>query len=359
MSIFDDVLKESESVFRNELALSYEFVPKLIPYREGQQRRIASCIAPLFQNHSGRNIIVYGPPGVGKTVATKHILNEMEEKTDEIIPIYINCWQNNTSYKVTLAMCEMIDYKFTHNKNTSELFDVIAARLNKYNAVFVFDEIDKAEDYDFLYLILQKIHNKSVVILTNFKDFVGDIDMRIRSRLVPEMLEFKPYDEVETKGIIEQRIGYAFVDGVWEADAITKVVERAHEAHDLRVGLYLLHEAGLSAEEMSSKTITAEHVMMAIAKLNEFQIKDSTELADETQKILAVIKKQKTERKIGDLYQAFIDESGSKISYKTFTRKIAKLQEGNFIKVRKTEGGIEGNTKFISYNSQTKTLDEF
>lgn len=359
MSIFDDVLKENESVFRNELALSYEFVPKLIPYREGQQKRIASCIAPLFQDHSGRNIIVYGPPGVGKTVATKHILNEMEEKTDEIIPIYINCWQNNTSYKVTLAMCEMIDYKFTHNKNTSELFDVIASRLNKYNTVFVFDEIDKAEDFDFLYLILQKIHNKAVVILTNFKDFVGDIDMRIRSRLVPEMLEFKPYDETETRGIIEQRINYAFHDDVWDKDAITKVVNRASAAKDLRVGLYLLHEAGLSAEEKSSKTVTGEHVDTAITKLDEFQIKDSSELADETQKILGVIKKQKQERKIGDLYQEFVDECGSKMSYKTFTRKIAKLQEGSFIIVRKTEGGIEGNTKFISYNAQNKTLDEF
>jgi archaeal cell division control protein 6 len=354
MSIFDKILKENETLFLNELALSYEFIPKLIPYREPQQKRIASCMAPLFQDHNGRNIIVYGPPGVGKTVATKHILNELEEKATDIVPIYINCWQNNTSYKITLAICEFIEYKFTHNKNTSELFDIIANRLNKVKTVFVFDEIDKCEDFDYLYLILQKIHTKSVVILTNFKEFIADIDIRIRSRLLPELLEFKPYNQIEIEGILKQRTDLAFMKGTWNNDAFIHVVEQTTLRNDVRVGLYLLHESGLCAEEESSKTIALKHVLKAQQKLDEFKIKNVEELPDDNQQILQVLKKQTQEIKIGDLFKLFCEETKSEMSYKTFTRKIAKLEEAKFITVRKTEGGSEGNTKFILYNTQAQ-----
>ena len=353
-SIFDSVLKENESLFKNEVALSFEFIPKLVPYREGQQKHIAACIAPLFNAHSGRNIIVYGPPGVGKTVATRHVLNELEEKTDEIIPFYVNCWHKNTSYKVMLHLCDLIDYKFTHNKKTDELFDIVVGRINKFSSVFIFDEIDKAEDVDFLYLILNKLQNKSIILLTNYKDYVGTIDMRIRSRLLPEMLEFKPYNRDETRGILQQRVELAFASKVWQAKAFELVVDKTYELADLRSGLYLLKEAGILAEEKSSKIVDVSHVSAAIKKLDEFKIKSSSDLADETQQILELVKNN-SPSKIGELYVLYQTQMKGTASYKTFSRRIAKLQEGNFITVQKTEGGTEGNTSIISYNTNNST----
>ena len=357
-SIFDDILAENESLFLNEAALSYEYIPKILPYREMQQKRIASCIAPLFLERSGRNIVVYGPPGVGKTVATKHILNEIVEKTDTIIPLYVNCWKKNTSYKVILALCEQIEYRFTHNKKTDELFDIVANRLNKFSVAFVFDEIDKAEDLDFLYLILEKIRLKSVILLTNYKDAVTNIDMRIRSRLTPELLEFAPYNLEETTGILKQRIELAFVAKVWETKAFAKIAEKTVELQDIRSGLYLLKESGLLAEEQSLKIIGLEQADKALAKLEDFKIKSTDDLAEETQVILTLIKGN-SPNKIGDLYKLYDDLNRGKMSYKTFTRKVAKLEEGKFISVKKTEGGAQGNTSIISYNANTKTLDDF
>lgn len=357
MGVFDNLLKEGESLFVNELALSFEFIPKLLPYREAQQKRIAACIAPMFSEHSGRNIVVYGPPGVGKTVATKHILNELEEKTDQIVPIYINCWHKNTSYKVALEMCELIDYKFTHNKKTDELFDIVAARLNKFATVFIFDEVDKCEDVDFLYLILQKITTKAVVLLTNYKEFVATIDMRIRSRLTPEMLEFKPYNKEETRGILKQRIDLAFASGVWQDDAFEKVVERTYELQDIRSGLYLIKEAGLSAEEKSGKIINLDAVKKAIKKLDEFKIKSTADLADDTQQILELVKKEGP-AKIGDMYKLYQEKLKGTASYKTFTRKIEKLRDGKFITLERIEGGTQGNTSILSYNTANAPKEE-
>ena len=77
--LFKDILGSSETLFKNDVALDYSFQPKLVPYRENEQRFIANCIKPLFQEKSGKNIFIYGQPGVGKTVACNHILNELEE----------------------------------------------------------------------------------------------------------------------------------------------------------------------------------------------------------------------------------------------------------------------------------------
>ena len=38
MAIFKDMLGSDETIFRNEIALDYSYVPKVIPYREKEQR---------------------------------------------------------------------------------------------------------------------------------------------------------------------------------------------------------------------------------------------------------------------------------------------------------------------------------
>ncbi len=79
MGLFVDVLKEGESVFKQEEALDYEFIPKALPFRENQQHALAACIKPLLQGRNGRNVFVYGAPGIGKTAATKWVLQELEQ----------------------------------------------------------------------------------------------------------------------------------------------------------------------------------------------------------------------------------------------------------------------------------------
>ena len=70
MGLFDDMLKDNESLFINEIALDYDFKPKNIPHREGQQQHIAACIKPLFQKRNGSNLIIHGLPGIGKNSAS-------------------------------------------------------------------------------------------------------------------------------------------------------------------------------------------------------------------------------------------------------------------------------------------------
>ncbi|MBW3000191.1 AAA family ATPase [Candidatus Woesearchaeota archaeon] len=357
MALFKDMLGAEESLFLDEVALSYDYIPKLVPYRETQQRHVASCIKPLFANRNGKNVFVFGSPGVGKTVAVKHLLKELEEETEEVVPIYINCWQKNTTFKIISEMCDIIGYKFTHNKRSDELFKILKEYLNKKRVVFTFDEVDKLEDTDFLYYLLEEIYRKTVILITNYKEWLVNIDERIKSRLTAELLEFKPYTKDETKGIMAERLKYAFAANVWDNDAFEIAVDKAFSAGDVRSGLYLLKEAGNAAEEKAARKITKEHMDIAVKKLDEFSIKKKEELEDETKFILEIVKKN-TGNKIGDIYKAY-QEEGGKAVYKTFQRKINKLAEDKFISVKKLTGGAEGSTTIITHLGSFKTLDKF
>ena len=291
MALFKDILHSDESLFRNELALDYSFLPKILPHREQQQRYIAAVVKPLLTGKNGKNLFIFGASGIGKTAAMRFVLNEVEEETDEVVPVYINCWQKNTTFKILVEMCEILGYHLTHNKRTEELFQVVKNILNKKSAVFAFDEVDKLEEIDFLYAILEDIYKKSILLVTNDKGWLDDLDERVKSRLLPETLEFKPYNLEETKDVLKQRVQYAFVPSVWDNDAFELIVKKTAEAQDIRLGMHLMRESGNIAEDKSSRKITLEHATEAINKIDQFIVKKSTDLTEDEHNLLNIITK--------------------------------------------------------------------
>lgn len=351
--LFDDILNNDQTLIKNENALEFEFLPRDLPHRDSQIATLASAIKPLFADRTGKNLILNGIPGIGKTATTKFVLREMQEadENEDIETIYVNCWLNNTSFKVVTEMCEYLGYKFTQNKKTTELFSILKNIVNKKKAVFVFDEIDKSEDYDFLYYLIEGVFKKSIFVITNDKNWLITVDERVRSRLQPELLMFNPYTTQETFAILKSRTEFAFHNNVWNDDLIMKIASHVSKTNDLRKGIFLLKQSGLAAESRSSKTIEEEDVTTAINKLEEFSIKNSDDLEEETKFILDIVK-EKPGSKIGDLFTLY-KEKGGMSSYKTFQRKIARLGEGKFVSLEK-KTGEGGNTTIVN-----KTLNEY
>jgi cell division control protein 6 len=309
----------------------------------------------LLQGYNGRNLFVYGAPGIGKTTACKHVLRELENETEDIIPLYINCWKENTTYKIFYKICEELGFKFIQNQKTSDLFNMIKVKLNKKAVVFIFDEIDKLEELDFLYTILEDIYRKAIILITNYRDSYGEFDERIRSRLGPEFLCFRSYNEVEIAGILKQRRDFAFVQNCWDEEAFKEIVEKCLETKDLRIGLYLMRETGNIAEEKGHRQIGLIDVAEAIKKVEDFHIKPKEDLEEDVKIILELIK-ENSGKKIGEIYSTYL-EMGGEISYKGFQRRITKLKEGKFITTDKVLGK-DGNTTIINY-SANKQLTEF
>ncbi|MBI4146669.1 AAA family ATPase [Candidatus Woesearchaeota archaeon] len=351
-------MNKEGGLFKNEDALDTEWLPKNLPYREQQHQQIANCIKPLLQSRNGRNCIISGAPGIGKTAAVKLVLKELEEHPDVNAPdieiLYVNCWQKNTTYKIFIELCEQLGYKFVQNKNTEDLFKIIQNIVNKKAAVFAFDEIDKVEDADFLYHIFTEVYKKTLLLITNHPQWYFTVDERIRSRLLPEKIDFKAYTPQEITGILKQRCEYAFSYDAWDANAFNMIVDKTAATGDLRLGLHLLREAGMAAEEQNTRKITIAHSQAALSKLTDFTIKPEESLSPDAKTILALVKAQSG--KMGDLYKLYQDQGGAG-TYKTFQRRVEELNAGGFIEAKKVIGGKDGTTTLLS--GKNKSLDEY
>lgn len=364
MGLFNDILRDDESLFKNEIALDFSYQPKIIKHRETEQREIAYSIKPLFLNRNGRNLLIHGRPGIGKTAVLNKVLDVIrdgEEELDEgdyddLLPVYVNCWQKNTSYKVIVEICHELGYKFTQNKKTDELLKVVCNIANKKSAIFVFDEVDKLEEYDFLYGLLEQVYRKSIFLITNYKEWILNLDERVKSRLAADIMEFKPYSASQTRDILRQRQDWAFFPEVWDDGAFETLVEKTVSEEDIRTGLHLMKEAGYFAEMKASRKILPEHVERAVGKIDEISVKKSDDLQDEERFILNIVKNN-SGQKIGALFKVYQDEKGE-ASYKTFQRKIKKLSDNKFVTTKKIQGGAEGTTTIVNY-LRTKKLTDF
>ncbi len=347
-TLFKDVLKEGESLFLNSVALDFDYQPKLVPYRENHQRFIVSCIKPLFQGRNGKNIFIFGPSGVGKTVSTKHVLSELEEYND-VIPIYINCWKKDTSFKIINEMCELVNYKWVHNKKTDELFADVSKILNKKSVVFCFDEADKLKEFDLIYSIMEDIYKKTLIFITNDRNWLNSLDPRIRSRLIAENLEFEPYKLNEVEGILKQRMEFAFVKDSFDKQAFQAVVKETFNKKDIRYGLAIMKDSAEISEDLGSRKVLLEHLERALNKVNNLNDDD---LSKEEKDILRLIKENPM-KSVMDLFKLY-KENVEDISSRTFYRKINKLKDKYLIDIEQSDGYNR-----INLIEQTKKLDEF
>jgi len=268
-----------QSLFTNPAVLEQSFLPRLLPYREEQHKYLAECIKPLFNRRSGTNLLITGAPGIGKTACVRFILRKLMEETENIMPIYINCWKRDTSPKVINEIARQLGIKLIEKISSDELFDRLIIRFNKYDGVvFVFDEIDRAKDYDFLYRILEDVQFKTIFLVTNVSDWISKMDRRLMSRLLLDRLDFKPYNFEETRGILYERQKYAFAPNSWDYDAFEVIIKKTFSLKDIRAGLFLMKSAGETTEGKGSSKIEVEGVKKALEKLKDFY--DKVEIGD-------------------------------------------------------------------------------
>jgi len=260
----------SNSIFINSEALEQTFLPRLLPYREEQHKYMAECIKPLFNGRNGTNLLVVGSPGIGKTACIRFIVRKLMEETENIMPVYINCWKRDTSPKIINEMANLLDVKTLEKLSSDELFNRIIIKMNKYDGVvFAFDEIDKVKDYDFLYRILEDVPHKTIILVTNMSEWIAKLDRRLTSRLLLDTLEFRPYNFEEIRGILHERQKCAFIPDAWDYDAFETIIKKTFHSRDIRHGLFLMKNAGEIADNRGTDKIGIKDVEKAMNKISQ------------------------------------------------------------------------------------------
>jgi len=273
--IFERFMTRSR-IFKDRDRLLPDYVPGELPHRDQQITSLAKILAPALAGSRPSNIFIYGLTGTGKTAVTKYVLRKLEEKArGRVIFTYVNCRQNDTSYRVMAELAKSlgVSVPFT-GLATSEVYKRFASALDRINGmmIIVLDEIDhlvKKNGDDLLYFLTRineqlSLSKVSLIGITNDLRFTEFLDARVKSSLGEEELVFPPYTAKELEDILRQRASEAFSDdalapGVLQACAAIA----AKQNGDCRLALDLLLKAADIAEREGYEKVEIRHVLQA------------------------------------------------------------------------------------------------
>jgi len=342
--LFGDILMNDESLFKDEGVLDYDYLPEELPGRETELRVIAESIKPLFNKRKASNLFINGKPGIGKTACTRYVLKEMKESSNSLMPIYINCWDNQTTHAAILKISQSLGLLFPPKGiPTEEITQQCLNKLrDKKGAVICFDEIDRLKEKDVLYSLLE-LPNAAFILITNDRESINSLEPRLLSRLCLNNLEFNEYNPKQLTSILMTRAKQAFHPGVISSELIGLIAEKA--SGDVRRGIGLMIESGRAAERDASRLVKEVHITKAIERLNSVSIK----ALDGNNKIIYELIKNNSGLTTGKLYSKYC-EVGGDLSMRSFRRYINDLESAKLIKTIETSEGFKGKSRIIKVN---------
>ncbi len=335
--LFSDILMDDETIFLDESVLDYRFIPFEMPERDKEINIIASYIKPLFNNKRASNLFIHGMPGLGKTASINFVFNEIKKTSDNVLPVYINCWKNQTTHTIALELARSVGMLYPpKGVPTDEILNNSFNKLNEKNVVVCLDEVDKVKELNVIYRLLE-LNNASIIMITNNAKYKKYLEPRLISRLSLNNLEFKPYTTREMKDIISRRAKQAFRSGVVNQELIQEIANNS--GTDVRRAIAILLESGRIAERNASRVIKLEHVREAINKLSDIP----QALNSHEEKILKIIKEnpQIISGRAYDIYKKLHGE----LSIRSFRRYINRLEKQGLIKVTTTGEGFQGRSR--------------
>ena len=89
-----------QTLFRDIDVFEIDYIPEFFNYRESQLDELAYHIQPALEGGRALNAICRGLPGTGKTTSVLRIFSELEQTTQRVMPIYVNCQTDRTKYTV-------------------------------------------------------------------------------------------------------------------------------------------------------------------------------------------------------------------------------------------------------------------
>ena len=287
--LFDKFLK-GQGIFKDRDALRPTYVPEDLPFRGDQMGRLASVLGPALRGAPPSNILCYGKTGTGKTVVSKYVLEQLvakaeERKVNAPLTAHINCRIVGTNYRVLKKLCDDINATMSDGSDvpftglpTDEIRSIFKKRLDSDSKIMivVLDEVDSLvkrdinQGNDILYG-LTRMNSElersriSIIGISNDLTFKDMLDPRVLSTLGEEEVIFAPYNAVELKGILQQRVAISFNPGVIGDEGVINLVGAlaAQEHGDARRALDLLRTAGELAERRGDERVVQNHVREA------------------------------------------------------------------------------------------------
>ena len=316
--------KEGKPLFMNRDALSPDYSPSRLPFRDVQTKAVAQILAPILRGSKPSNLLLYGKTGTGKTAVTRYVLARLktEANNPNLVLAYVNTRLADGEYRTLADFARFLNLKKEKQIPLTglaigEVVDRISDNIksNKKKVVLVLDEIDylvKLFGDDILYAFTRSGEKLSpgflaIVGISNDLKFKEGLDPRVLSSLSEEELVFPPYTVDELREILTERAKVAFRSGVASRAAINLCAAMAGSEHgDARRAIDLLRIAGEVAEREGLREIDDSCIRKASDKMEVDRVDEAIRsLPVQNKVILSAVSMFDGGTNTGELYLAY------------------------------------------------------
>jgi len=377
-NIFKSHLNETK-IFSNKKVLQSNYFPEEVFHRENEINTIADILSPALNLDKPSNIFIYGKTGTGKTLTVKHTTDQLVEIAAEekisLKVIYINCKLKkvaDTEYRLLASLIQNLGEEVpTTGLPTDKIYDIFYKLIDKKECIYiiVLDEIDQLVKKvgDELLYNLTRINSElkkaqiTLVGIANDLTFTNLLDARVKSSLSEEEILFDPYNAVQIKTILKDRVDKGFLEDSVPQGVIAKCAAFAAREHgDVRRAIELLRIAGELAQRNKKDKVGIEDLDEARDKIDKDNVFEAIKVQPKQQQavIYAIIKnkmeKKQEKQQTGQIYGMY-SEIVKIFSIRPLTQRrisdiISELDTLGLINQRVVSKGRYGRSTEISIN---------
>jgi archaeal cell division control protein 6 len=343
-------MNETKKIICNREPFDEECVPEKIRYRDSQMKELWSCLFITPRGSRPSHVFLFGPSGTGKTMLVQSLM--MELKNRSILSAYVNCWQYQSLHSIMDKIIGDFRLITAERNNTMFKMERFEKFLNKKPFFLILDDIDKLDprEIDFILYNLCDVKNATLICIGYNLRFLKRLDDRVRSRLVPKIIEFPAYSRKELSEILRERVERGLSEGTWDENVLRKTTAMANG--DARMAIQTIKNAAECAENGRKEKIEIKDLNKSCVNARELKInKVLDNLNDHHRIIFEVIRKNRrmVSGKLWDAYKKECEKRKAKHApQRTFQYYRDELLNMGLICSKRMR--IRGNVRLYSVN---------
>src|SRR5687767_7479270 len=156
------------TVFKDEKALGFDYLPERLPQREEAMQQLSRVYRGLLQGGSAQHVLITGPVGTGKTALARRFCEDLrsvaKDRGVNIEYAHVNCRRRSTEGAALLQILTHFDPRFPDRGfSNTEMLENLRKRLERLEAhlIVILDEAD---------VLLKKSGGDLVYNLTRFNE---------------------------------------------------------------------------------------------------------------------------------------------------------------------------------------------